>query len=118
MTGANIVRVFLGALGAVLFVAGLALAFRFFGEGGVLIRFWLVLSGLILIVAVAIERTRYRSQEAERQQLAPGPGGGEPGRPEARFQPTDEVFVDPTSHRRMRVFLDANTGERRYVAEG
>jgi hypothetical protein len=26
--------------------------------------------------------------------------------------------VDPTSNRRMRVFHDPRTGERRYVAEG
>jgi hypothetical protein len=118
MSGANIVRVFVGVLGVVLLASGLALALSFFGSGGVVIGFWLVLGGLVLIVGVAIERTRYRSQTAEELQLPPGPGGGEPTRPEARFQPTDEVFVDPTTNRRMRVFLDANTGERRYVAEG
>jgi len=118
MTGANIVRVFMGALGAVLFVAGLALALQFFGSGGVLVGFWLVLGGLILIVGVLVERTRYRSQAAELHGLDPGPGGGEPSLPEPRFRPTGEVFVDPTTNRRMRVFVDANTGERRYVAEG
>jgi len=27
------------------------------------------------------------------------------------------VFVDPTSNRRMRVYVDSSNGERRYVAE-
>ncbi len=49
-----------------------------------------------------------------------GPGGGEPldAAMEPRFTSTDEVFVDPTSGHRMRVFLDPGTGERRYRAEG
>jgi hypothetical protein len=46
------------------------------------------------------------------------PGRREPERPEARFRPTDEVFVDPTTHQKMRVYADSATGERRYVAEG
>ena len=41
-----------------------------------------------------------------------------PVRLEPRFQPTAEVFVDPTTHVRMRVFVDPVTGERRYVPEG
>ena len=48
----------------------------------------------------------------------PGPGGGESGFFEPRFLPTNELFVDPTSHRLMRVFADPRTGERRYRAEG
>ena len=79
---------------------------------------WLIVGGVILIIAVLIETTRYRSQQAERSNLAPGPGGGEPGPLDPRFQPTAEVFVDPTSNRSMRVYVDARTGERRYVAEG
>jgi hypothetical protein len=48
-----------------------------------------------------------------------GPAGGEPtGPPEPRFQRTDEVFIDPTSGLRMRVFLDPRSGDRRYVPEG
>ena len=69
-------------------------------------------------VAVIIETSRYRSQAAERTQVTPGPGGGEPDRPDPRFRPTDEIFVDPTSNHRMRVWVDSTTGERRYVAEG
>jgi hypothetical protein len=80
---------------------------------------WMVVVGLGLIVAAIIERRRYRSEVAERSDLPVGPGGGEPtGEPlESRFQRTDEVFVDPTSERRMRVWLDRQSGERRYRAE-
>ena len=51
---------------------------------------------------------------------AAGPGGGEPAGTSARaaLPPRrDEVFVDPTTGVRMRVWLDPATGERRYVAE-
>ena len=80
---------------------------------------WAVGVGLVLIVAAIVERFRYRSEVADRSGLAIGPGGGEPvGEPmESRFRRTDEVFVDPTSERRMRVWLDDATGERRYRAE-
>jgi hypothetical protein len=60
----------------------------------------------IVVLAVALERPRY----------TPGPGGG--GEPldegEGRFAPTDEVFTDPTTGERTRVWTDAGTGERRY----
>ncbi len=48
-----------------------------------------------------------------------GPGDGEPpdATLEPRFRPTDEVFMDPTSGRKMRVWLDPRSGERRYRAE-
>jgi hypothetical protein len=80
---------------------------------------WLVIGGLVLIIAAIVERWRYRSESAERSGLPIGPGGGEPiGEPfDSRFRRTDEVFVDPTSGRRMRVWLDGTSGERRYRAE-
>ena len=75
--------------------------------------------GAFLVIAVAIERQRYRSGAAERTNAAPGPGGGEPaGAIDPRFRPTSEVFIDPTSGHRMRVVVDPTNGERRYVAEG
>jgi hypothetical protein len=81
--------------------------------------FWLVASGGVLMVVAVLERTRYRSEAADRANEPAGPGGGEtPGAVEPRFRPTDEVFVDPTTGHRMRVLLDPRTGERRYVAEG
>jgi hypothetical protein len=107
----------------VVVVAGLLLVLAGFltldVEGGPIPGLWLVVSGGVLIVAAALERTRYRSEAAERANEPPGPGGGETqGVVEPRFRPTDEVFVDPTTNHRMRVLMDPRTGERRYVAEG
>ncbi len=76
---------------------------------------WAIGAGVVIVVVV-LERTRYRSEAAEGRD-DPGPGGGERGMPEPRFRPTNEVFVDPTTRRLMRVWVDARTGERRYVAE-
>src|SRR5262245_24531071 len=76
--------------------------------------------GAFLVIVVAIERNRYRPENAERSNATPGPGGGEPADAalEPRFRPTAEVFIDPTSGHRMRVVVDPTSGERRYVAEG
>jgi hypothetical protein len=79
---------------------------------------WLVIGSAAVLIALAIERNRYRSEDAERSFEATGPGGGEPpGSLDPRFRRTDETFVDPTTGATMRVFLDGRTGERRYVAE-
>ncbi len=78
----------------------------------------LILFGGIGLVVSLWERSRYRSGAAERQGAPAGPGGGElEERLDARFRPTDERFVDPSSGRIMRVFIDSSTGERRYRAE-
>ena len=117
-TGSAVVRVIIGVFGALLLVGGLALAVSGL-PGGVFGAFWLIISGAVLIIAAVIEVSRYRSEHAERARQDPGPGGGETSGPlEARFQRTEEVFIDPTSQRRMRVYVDSRTGERRYVAEG
>ena len=42
---------------------------------------------------------------------------GESPLPAGDWQPTDEVFVDPTTGRRMRVYIDPADGSRHYVAE-
>jgi hypothetical protein len=42
---------------------------------------------------------------------------GESALPAGDWQRTDEVFVDPTSGRRMRVWLDPVNGARKYVAD-
>jgi hypothetical protein len=79
---------------------------------------WLVIAGAVVLVALAIERNRYRSEDAERSFESAGPGGGEPpGSLDPRFQRSDETFVDPTTGVTMRVFVDRRSGERRYVAE-
>ena len=76
-------------------------------------------TGLVLIVAALIERMRYRSVAADRTGDPAGRAGGEPPgtRLEPRFRRTDEVFADPTSGQRMRVWLDPANGDRRYVPE-
>jgi hypothetical protein len=108
-------RLALGVVGAVLAFAGLAATAAGAGFSGL----WVTAMGAALIVAVVIERQRYRSEAADRTFEPSGPGGGEPpGSIEPRFQPTDELFVDPTTSHLMRVHVDPRTGERRYVAEG
>jgi hypothetical protein len=115
---ATVVRGAVLVVGLLMVLAGLA-TLGVDAASGRIGGFWLVVSGGVLIVAAALERSRYRSEAAERANEAAGPGGGEtPGAVEPRFRPTDEVFVDPTTQRRMRVLLDPRTGERRYVAEG
>ncbi|MGB8650241.1 MAG: hypothetical protein WCD35_06230 [Mycobacteriales bacterium] len=42
---------------------------------------------------------------------------GESSLPAEGWQPTDEEFVDPTTGRRMRVWLNPVDGARHYVAE-
>ena len=79
---------------------------------------WSIVIGAAIMIAAVLQRSRYRSAASEMRHDDPGPGGGEDGLMEPRFVPTTEVFVDPTSRRRMRVFVDPRTGERRYRAEG
>jgi hypothetical protein len=109
-------RVVLGVIGTLMVVAGLAGV----GLGGSVAGggLWLTILGAVLLVAVVLERQRYRSEEADRAFEPVGPGGGEPrGTLEPRFRQTDERFVDPTTGTRMRVYVDPRTGERRYVAD-
>ena len=100
MTWARVVRAGVGLVGAVVLLGGLAgLAYGepFAGLWG------LAVGGVLLAVAV-FEVGRYRS------------GPSEPDRP-ASLQRTDEVFVDPSSGQRTRVWFDPTTGERRYEPE-
>jgi hypothetical protein len=103
------------ALGVLCVLAGLVAA----GVGGGVSGLWLTVTGVVIVVAVLVERQRYRSEAADQPFEPIGPGGGEPiGAIEPRFRPTDELFVDPTTRQPMRVYVDPGTGERRYVAEG
>jgi hypothetical protein len=108
-------RALVVGLGVLMALAGLAAA----SVGGGLGALWLTVMGVVLVVAVFVERQRYRSEAADQPFEPIGPGGGEPiGALDPRFRPTDELFVDPTTERTMRVHVDPRTGERRYVAEG
>jgi hypothetical protein len=109
-------RIAAAAVATLMLLGGLALVA--IGGTAAASGLWLVVSGAIVLVALAIERNRYRSEDAERSFESVGPGGGEPpGRLDSRFQRTDETFVDPTTGITMRVFVDRGSGERRYVAE-
>ncbi len=110
----SFVRGALIVVGLLSMLGGLAIL----GSGDAIGGLWAVGTGGALVVLAVIERHRYRSATAERSGATPGPGGGETADSvDARFRRTDEVFVDPTSGRRMRVLVDPSTGERRYVAE-
>jgi hypothetical protein len=77
--------------------------------------FWAACS-LGLIGVLAFERMRYHSESEEvAMGTARSPGGDGPRDAlEARFRPTEERFIDPTSDVPMRVYSDPETGERRY----
>jgi hypothetical protein len=107
-------RIAIGVIAALVAFVGLAATASGAGWTGL----WITAFGAVVIIAVAIERQRYRSEAADRGFEPHGPGGGEPpGTLEPRFRPTDELFVDPTTSHLMRVHIDPRTGERRYVAE-
>ena len=116
--GFGAARLLVLALGLTLAVTGLVMI----GAGEPALRItgvWLVGLGLVCMIATLIERVRYRSEATDRSGAPHGPGGGEPlgTEIEPRFRRSEEVFVDPTSSQRMRVWTDPNNGERRYVAE-
>ena len=113
------VRGALVIVGVLLMLAGIGVITMLPGAGS-LAGLQLVGFGAVLVVAVAIERQRYRSSDAERSNAPTGPGGGEPAGAalESRFRPTTELFIDPTTGKKMRVLIDPSNGERRYIAEG
>ena len=86
-----------GAL--LLLVAAIALL-----VGGVLAVFLpqLVIGGVFLIVALAIERWRYKPVSS--------------GRPDPRWTDTGERFVDPETGLMTAVYFDPAKGERHYIA--
>jgi hypothetical protein len=110
---ADVMRVIVGVLGALMILGGIAGIAVGALPGGV----WAIVIGCVAIVAVVLERARYRSEATERSPGPSGPGGGEPTMPIAPFRPTDELFMDPTSGQRLRVYLNPATGERRYYGE-
>lgn len=70
---------------------------------GLLVLLYVVVGAAIL---VAIGRSFFLRRHGESELPAEG------------WQRTDEVFVDPTTNRRMRVWIDPVDGSRHYVAEG
>jgi hypothetical protein len=113
--GVALARILVGLLGVLFLLGGIAVAAAVGPGGDLFSALFLFVPGLLMIAAVVLERTRYRSLHAERSGDGHGPGGGEPATPAARFRPTDERFVDPTTGVEMRVWVDPATGDRRYV---
>jgi hypothetical protein len=89
------------------------------GAPGTIVGIYTLVIGVVMIVASLMERIRYRSDAVDRSGSPIGPGGGEPvgEQLDPRFRRTQEVFIDPTSGVQMRVWLDPDSGERRYRAE-
>ncbi len=109
-------RIIMAFIGAITVLLGLYILSTTGGQFAGLVT---VLIGAGIVVALLYERLRYRSEHAEASHAPIGPGGGEPaGTVPAGFRATGEVFVDPTSGQRMRVYAQPATGARRYVAEG
>lgn len=75
-----------------------------FGAGEPIAGLWALVVGGVLIGVAVFEASRYRGS-ADRSERPAG------------FQPTDEVFVDPSTGARTRVWFDPRTGERRYEPE-
>ena len=113
--GVTLARGLIGGIGVLMILGGIGVAAVVGPAGSLVSALMLFLPGAILVAAVLLERTRYRSLHAERTGDGVGAGGGEPRAPEPRFRPSDERFVDPTTGVPMRVWVDASTGERRYV---
>jgi hypothetical protein len=104
---------------AILLVGGGLLAIASGDPGGKWAGVILIICAVPLVIGAIYERVRYRSEASERSTTPSGPGGDPAREPlEPRFRSTDEVFVDPTSGSRMRVYMDPATGERRYREEG
>jgi hypothetical protein len=119
MTGAfGAARVVVLLFGFTLLVAGIALI-ALEGGAGTISGLWVGASGVVIMVATLLERVRYRSDAADRSGDPAGPAGGEPlgTKLDPRFRRSEEIFVDPTSGHRIRVWMDPNSGERRYLAE-
>ena len=66
--------------------------------------YWVIIAIVIVGIVVAVfGLDRYR--------------GGRTGTDGSAAQPTDEVFVDPETGRRMRVWYDPHSGSREYRPE-
>ena len=108
-------RILVGGLGILMILGALAVAATGGPGASLTSALFLFVPGAVMIAAVFLERHRYRSLHAEQTGDGHGPGGGETGRPDGRFRPTDERFVDPTTGVAMQVWSDPSSGERRYV---
>ncbi len=107
------IRLLLGGFAALVMLGGLVSIFAGDRSMGLM----LVTFGVAVVFVMVMERARYQSQAGEKSDQRPGPGGGDSAPPGPPFRATDERFVDPTTGRRMRVYVHPKSGERRYYAD-
>ena len=120
----QVLRGVLGIAGGLGFLFGLVVIAAGEPVGGS----WLLIPSATLILIALYEQTRYRAHPEEGAAGGSGPppgppwsvrppGGPPPGPGTGRYERTDEVFEDPTTGRRLRVWFDPATGDRRYLPE-
>jgi hypothetical protein len=109
-------RVVVGVVALLALIAG-SVVLLTIGGAERLSGLYLMVLGAIGLVAVAFERMRYGSEATERSGESAGEAGIDNGPAEGRFRPTEERFVDPTTRRLLRVWVDPDSGERRYRAD-
>ncbi len=111
----SFVRGIVGVVGAIVFLGGAGVVLA----GGAIAGLWAMVVGGILVLVALYEQSRYVADRGA-SPAAP-PGWGPPAGPPAAgpgFERTTEVFDDPTTGVRLRVWYNARTGERRYLPEG
>jgi len=96
-----IVRLVVGIISAVALIAGLVTAIL-----GFLPALYLVAVGTFGLGIVIFERRQRYGADGEAEQP-----------PNDRFRRTDEVFVDPSTGLRTRVWIDSESGQRTYRPE-
>lgn len=97
----HVVRLLVGVLAVLMLLGGLAAIVAGYRLEGLYVA-GLGAAGIVIIV---LERQRYGDSEDERRPAT------------ERERPTDEVFVDPTTGQRTRVWVDPQSGERTYRPE-
>jgi len=111
-----VLRAGLGLVGGLGFVLALAVIVAGEPVGAA----WLLIVSAALLLIALYEQARYHGHgEGAAPSPRPGalPGSAPGGAGQGRYQRTDEVFEDPTTGRRLRVWFDPVTGERRYLPE-
>lgn len=124
MRSTDLSRVLRGALG-IAGGLGFVIALAVIAAGEPVGAAWLLIASAAVILVALYEQTRYRGHdEGGAAPTPPGAPGGAPPRTGSgetqgmgRYQRTDEVFDDPTTGRRLRVWFDPASGERRYLPE-
>jgi hypothetical protein len=97
----KVVRLLVAVVATLVLLGGLATILA----GARLEGLYLAGLGAVGLIVVVFERQRYGLAPEERHANA------------ERHRPTEEVFTDPTTGERTRVWIDPQSGERSYRAE-